>query len=141
MASRFDLPVDSIRRLLKREVLDPSGAALIAVYLFGSVAEGRERPDSDVDLALLSTGEMDPYSLFACAQDLGGLLGRDVDLIDLSRASTVMRAHVVGHGRRIAVEDRVRADEFEMYALSDYARLNQEPRMLIESFVGAYRDR
>lgn len=141
MASTHRLPLDSIRALVQRQILDASGGTLIAVYLFGSLAEGRARPESDVDLGLLSTGDIDPYDLFVCAQDLGRLLGKDVDLVDLSRASTVMRAHVVGEGRRVLVEDRFRADEFEMYALSDYARLNQERQIVIESFKGNYRDR
>jgi hypothetical protein len=58
--------------------------------------------------------------------ELSERLMRDVDLIDLSRATTVLRKEVVAHGRLLFETDSNRRAEFEMYALSDYARLNEE---------------
>ncbi len=40
-----------------QQQIGPRFPALQAVYLFGSVAEGRARPDSDVDLALVGPAE------------------------------------------------------------------------------------
>lgn len=49
--------------------------------LFGSVARGDDRPDSDLDLLV----EMEPgrslVDHVALKQDLEGLLGRDVDVV------------------------------------------------------------
>ena len=53
-------------------------------------------------------------------------LGREVDLIDLARSSTVLRKEVLGNGRLLYETAPDRRAEFEMYALSDYARLNEE---------------
>ena len=116
-----------------------SGGRLLAVYLFGSEAEGRARPDSDVDLAFLSERALDPVVVFDVAQDLATALHRDVDLLDLSRASTVLRAQVIGRGRVLHSGDARRVGEFEMYALSDYARLNEERARVMESFLERYR--
>jgi predicted nucleotidyltransferase len=116
-----------------------SGGRLLAVYLFGSEAEGRARPDSDVDLAFLSERALDPVVVFDVAQDLATALHRDVDLVDLSRASTVLRAQVIGRGRVLHSGDARRVGEFEMYALSDYARLNEERARVMESFLERYR--
>ncbi len=109
------------------------------MYLFGSEAEGRARPDSDVDLAFLSERALDPVVVFDVAQDLATALHRDVDLVDLSRASTVLRAQVIGRGRVLHSGDARRVGEFEMYALSDYARLNEERARVMESFLERYR--
>jgi len=106
----------------------------VVVYLFGSVAGQRARPESDVDFAFLPATPADAYEVFQAAQELASALGREVDLVDLSRASAVMKAQVLQTGRRLLVTDERRAAEFEMYALSDYARANEERRAVLAAF-------
>ncbi|MCC6619667.1 MAG: nucleotidyltransferase domain-containing protein [Deltaproteobacteria bacterium] len=102
------------------------------VYLFGSHAAGATHPESDVDLAVLSRHPIGAMARFELAQALAGRLGREVDLVDLSSASTVLRKEVVAHGRLLhASAPRARAD-FEWRALADYARLNEERRPILE---------
>jgi len=98
----------------------------VAVYLFGSAAQERMRPESDVDIAVLFPRAISQTELFDLQTALAEALSRDVDLIDLSGASTVMRKEVLRTGRLIFEGNRFRREEFEMYALSDYARLNEE---------------
>ena len=121
-----------------RERLLPQGE-LQALYLFGSVARGESRRDSDIDLAFLASGSPAPYAVFEAAQDLALRLGHDVDLIDLRRASTVMCAQVVGNGRRLFTGNELAAENFEMLALSDYAWLEERRAEAIQSFLSPYR--
>jgi len=97
-----------------------------AVYLFGSNAVGRARPDSDLDLAFLSEGSISGSQLLEARIQLAEALGRDVDLIDLAKSSTVLRKEVLAGGQLLYETMPERRAEFEMYALSDYARLNEE---------------
>lgn len=97
-----------------------------AAYLFGSVAAGRERPDSDLDLAILPTAPISVSQLLEARIQLSEVLSRDVDLIDLSKASTVLRKEVLAAGHLLYETAPLLRAEFEMYALSDYARLNEE---------------
>jgi predicted nucleotidyltransferase len=97
-----------------------------AVYLFGSAASGRARPDSDIDLAVLAEGSLSTSQLLRARILLAESLSRDVDLIDLARASTVLRKEVLAGGRLLYETGPSRRAEFEMYTLSDYARLNEE---------------
>jgi len=106
----------------------------VVVYLFGSMAGNRVRADSDVDIAFLPTGTIEPYDVFQAAQELAGQIGREVDLVDLSRASAVMKAQVLQTGRPLFITDAHRTAEFEMYALSDYARANEERREVLAAF-------
>ncbi len=119
--------------------LFPRGARLVAVYLFGSAAHGELRSDSDLDVAFLGSTAPDSEAVFRAAQDLTLRIGREIDVLDLSRASTVMRAQVVGSGRRIFTGDESATDTFEMLALSDYARLEEERAETISSFLERYR--
>ena len=105
---------------------------LIAVYRFGSTAGGEPHSGSDVDLAILAAEPMDPVRRFQVQEDLARLVRRDVDLIDLRRASTVMRMQVIGPGRLLGSFDDAAQGAFEDQAYSAYARLNEERREILE---------
>jgi predicted nucleotidyltransferase len=138
---RSELPLTGaqIAAVVERHVA--AGAKdVTAVWIFGSMARGPTRADSDVDLAfLVPRRPSDPVQVFEAAEELAVAFGRDVDLIDLAAASDVLRAQVVAGGHRIHTTDERVAEEFEMYALSDYARLNEERREIMERFADRYR--
>lgn len=105
---------------------------LLATYQFGSQAQGTARPDSDIDLAVLTRNPISGELFFQLAQELAVRLGRDVDLLDLRSTTTVMRAQIISTGRCLESRDDQARAEFEMYAYSDYARLNEERRDLLK---------
>lgn len=139
--AKMGIPADAD---LAERVVDALGHlgidAVEAVYVFGSVVDGRARDNSDLDLAFLSTRVCDPVAVFDASQVLAGQLGSEVDLIDLCRGSTVMRLEVISKGRRIYARDVVSADTFEMYAYGDYARLQEERAPTIRAFESLYDD-
>ena len=105
---------------------------LIALYRFGSQASGTARPDSDVDLAVLAHHPIPAMRRFELAQELAVQLHRDVDLVDLRTSSTVMRMQVISTGECLDAPDESARREFEMYTYSDYARLNEERRVILK---------
>lgn len=72
---------------------------LLAVYLFGSQANGSANAASDVDLAVLVRGQVDPLRLWELGGELADIVQRPVDLIDLRAASTVMQYQIVTNGQ------------------------------------------
>lgn len=101
-------------------------ATLRAVYLFGSQSRAEGSAESDVDIAFLAEVSPSVLERHEMASDLSELLSRDVDLVDLASASTVMRAQVIGSGIRVAGTVTPVLEAFESRVLSDYARLNEE---------------
>ncbi|THJ22862.1 MAG: nucleotidyltransferase domain-containing protein [Nitrospira sp. CG24E] len=106
--------------------------SLIALYRFGSQAKGTAHLDSDVDLALLARDPIPNLRRFELAQELAVQLHREVDLVDLRNASTVMRMQVLSMGTCLDTQDESVRREFEMYAYSDYARLNEERKGILD---------
>jgi predicted nucleotidyltransferase len=108
------------------------------IYLFGSSGTDVERPDSDVDIALL----LPPVQAILeqnlqsgrCRLSLVKRLRKDVDLINVRRISTVFQKEIIADGRLIYCADRFAVDEFEMLVLSYYQALNVERREILESF-------
>ncbi len=68
------------------------------VVLFGSVARGTARSDSDVDLGVLGGGFWDQLGAGA---DLGHLFGREPHVVDLGTASDLLRFQAVREGRAL----------------------------------------
>jgi uncharacterized protein len=69
------------------------------VRVFGSVARGEDRPDSDVDLLV----EMEPgrslLDLVALGQDLEELLQRKVDILTEGSVHPAIRPHILADAR------------------------------------------
>ncbi|MGI5880550.1 MAG: type VII toxin-antitoxin system MntA family adenylyltransferase antitoxin [Syntrophomonadaceae bacterium] len=96
------------------------------IVIFGSAITGQLRPDSDVDIAFLSDRKIGSYQLFLISQKLADQLGREVHLIDLEQASTVLQAQIVGKGQIILDKEPIRRQEYYILVLKMYARLNEE---------------
>lgn len=104
------------------------------IILFGSAASGKLRGESDIDLAFLSAHQLEAYDIFMIARELSDSLGRDVDLVDLDKASTVLKAQIVGNGKVIFNGDDLRRMVFAMEALKEYAVLNEERQCILDRF-------
>ena len=102
-----------------------------AIYLFGSWGSSAQRADSDIDLAVLPASPLASVPRWELAQLLASRLHRDVDLVDLLAASTVLRMQVVSHGERLYVSDENEIEQFEDTVFSSYARLNEERREIL----------
>ena len=89
MAAQSTLDVPALARICAGH----SGVRL--VVLFGSVARGGARADSDVDVAVLGGEFWDQLGL---GSEVATLLGREPHLVDLSAASDWLRFQVVRDG-------------------------------------------
>lgn len=126
MIGRVDSPA-AAAELLRRALL-----SVQAIYLFGSTAQGTAQAGSDLDLAVLLPRPLDPAARWRLAQELAAAIGRDVDLIDLRAAPTVLQAQVLAAERLLFEGDPGARAVFEMLVLSDYARLNDERRGILD---------
>ncbi len=104
-----------------------------AIIGSGSAGTPFEHTGGDIDLAiLLLQADSQCVACWELAQDLAALLKRDVDLVDLQRASTVLRHQIVSDGQRIYCAHGFPAGEFESRVLSDYVRLNESRRHILQ---------
>ncbi|UPM52601.1 type VII toxin-antitoxin system MntA family adenylyltransferase antitoxin [Gottfriedia acidiceleris] len=102
------------------------------IFLFGSAAQNRMRPDSDLDIAYLSDTELSNYERFLFSQEIANLLNMNVDLIDLNHASTVFQAEIIHSGKVIYCSDDFRRVIFEMKTLKMFAKLNEERKEILD---------
>ena len=116
---------------------------LQAIYLFGGYGTDDEWPGSDIDIALLLQWEEAKRAghlmLSGLSFEIESLLSREVDLVNLREVSTVFQKEIIAAERRIFSADEGSADEFEMYVLSYYQRLNEERKTILQSFFETRR--
>lgn len=96
---------------------------LMAVYVFGSQATGEAHVDSDLDLAVLTAGSVDPLLLWQISGEIADLVAMPVDLLDLRAASTVMQYQVITTGCQLWKKDS-QVGIFESYILSEKTALD-----------------
>ncbi|MDE1908259.1 MAG: nucleotidyltransferase domain-containing protein [Pseudomonas sp.] len=96
---------------------------LLAVYVFGTQVTGEAGSESDLDVAVLSAGVVEPLLLWQLSGELADIVGVPVDLLDLRAASTVMQYQVLTTGRRLW-SGNVQAGLFESYVLSEKTALD-----------------
>ncbi len=68
------------------------------VMLFGSLAKGSARPESDIDLAVVSDQPFGIDEKMALISDLAQKFGRPVDLVDLSTAGEPLLGQILASG-------------------------------------------
>ena len=116
------MPEPEIASTLRR-YFDEHGAGIVAVYLFGSMARGTARAESDVDLGVLyervpeSTLEGQPFDLESA---LERLVSRPVQVVALNRAPVDLVHRVLRDGILVAERDRSARVRFEVRARSEY---------------------
>lgn len=85
-------------------------------YLFGSRAAGTPGPTSDHDVAVLFESPDPAFDeTVRLGADLAAVLGTEVDVVDLDRATLELRGRVASEGGRLVhVDDEVRRVRFEV---------------------------
>lgn len=121
---------EPLRTRIIHTLLD-SLPGVVAIYRFGSWDTPQARSDSDIDLAVLPEQPLSNLDRWELSQKLAQIASRDVDLVDLRSASTVMKLQIVAHGERIYCADETAASLFETTVYSGYARLNEERREIL----------
>lgn len=107
---------------------------IMAVYAFGSRIMGTAGADSDLDMAVLREGTLDPLQLLQLSGALSDIAGCPVDLLDLRAASTVMQYQILMRGERWWSADH-RAGSYEATLLNLKTQLDEARAGLLADII------
>lgn len=124
--------------ILITEFLKDHIPGLIAIYIFGSVADNSATPHSDIDIAFLTFQKISPVEKWKIQEKLASELNQDVDLIDLKDATTILQTEVVENGKLIYSVDPYQVNHFEMITYSMYADLNESRQDILNDYKEKY---
>jgi predicted nucleotidyltransferase len=120
----------TLEETLKKALQAHSGLRL--ALLFGSCALGKERPDSDVDVAVDMGGVMAAEQHLSLISDLALATGRAVDLIDLRTVGEPLLGQILQSGRRIGGEHAVHAQYITRHVMDVEDFVPYQERILRE---------
>ena len=129
----FDPSVEPVRAVLQRH------PAIRQAVIFGSVAKGSARPDSDLDLAVSAGRPLGTEEKRVLIGELAEATGRPIDLIDLATVGEPLLGQILTHGKRVLSDDDAYADLLlrHLYAQADFVpyrdRILKERR---EAWIG-----
>jgi len=106
---------------------------IAALYVFGSMATGRNRKKSDIDLAIIVRSHIESMERVDMETEFSNLLHRDVDLILFDQATPLMQHQILKNGHLLYEADpqeRIRQEVCARRAYLDsaflYRKLKQE---------------
>ncbi|MCD6584136.1 MAG: nucleotidyltransferase domain-containing protein [Desulfobacteraceae bacterium] len=126
-----DETIEKIITVLKKDT------RVAAAYLFGSAVNGELRPDSDIDIAVLSVPgifltQMDLLKLSSQFEDH---CGREVDIGILSSKNLIYTKEAILNGKCIYENGDIYCRLFAATALGLYAQLKKERREVEDAYI------
>ncbi len=100
--------------------------------LFGSLAAGQGRMESDLDLAVDAGRRLTDSEKVALISELAGRTGRPVDLVDLHAAGEPLLGQILQHGKRILGSDTHYANLIRRHLFDQADYLPYRDRILAE---------
>lgn len=90
--------------------------------VFGSVARGEARRDSDLDIAIRKGAPLNASEKIQLTAELAAVTGRPVDLIDLHTVGEPLLGQILKHGRMIRgnTAGMTRLMQQHVYAMEDF---------------------
>ncbi len=119
--------IDSLRRSVQ-QVLPKCRAA----WVFGSLARGQFRANSDIDLAV-DFFESDDLLRLEAMRQLASIFGRDVDLLDFKKISTVMQYQILTTGQELFSRDPVQTLNYNTFVQSEYQNIQRWRKPMMQA--------
>ena len=107
--------------------------------LFGSLAVGKGRAESDLDLAVDAGRRLTASEKMALISELAGRTGRAVDLVDIPAIGEPLLGQILRHGKRILGSDTHYANLIRRHLFDQADYLPYRNRILAErrqSWIG-----
>jgi uncharacterized protein len=100
--------------------------------LFGSIARGRERPESDVDIAVAARRALSAEEKIAVVEAMAERTGRPIDLVDLRTVAEPLLGQILRHGRRLLGSDSAYGDLISRHLFEQADFMPYRARVLAE---------
>lgn len=98
--------IDNVSSKLKIFVRNKYSDYIVYVYLFGSIIEERATRESDIDIAIRFYDHVSRGERWRIIKELLSMIDEDIDIVDLGRASPVLRMVVYSRGKLVYCRDR-----------------------------------
>jgi uncharacterized protein len=126
--------INQVVELIRLELTD-----LIAIYLYGSQADGSANENSDYDFAVYCPQKINWQKLDEIATKLELIVDKKVDLVSFSEVSNVLQNQILSKGKRIFCTDEIFCNNYETNKLSEYFDFKIMVKPLEDKIISSYK--
>ncbi|MBB6479511.1 type VII toxin-antitoxin system MntA family adenylyltransferase antitoxin [Spirochaeta isovalerica] len=110
---------------------------VVAVFLLGSAATSKLRPDSDIDMALLTESgkKILPSDFLSLSSSLSYEFSRTVDLGIISSKNLIYAREALLKGIPVFVRDEDKMNLLRANLLGMYIQFNEDRREIVEAYA------
>ena len=113
---------------------------VVALFFFGGLAQGKLKPLSDLDFAVLLRLNFDREKMLDRQLDLMGIIARELatdefDLIILNTAPLRFAYHILKSGKAVFVKDRRQLGDFREHVVKRYLDFRHYRQEFDRSFL------
>ena len=105
---------------------------LNAIILFGSYARGKQKYDSDIDIAIKPIAKIDKEELIAVKNDLEKTIKIDIHLINLDEINADFRYEILLTGKTLFCKDEYELEMYKLKKYSDYLLFSEDRKIIID---------
>lgn len=117
MNNKLSLTEDQINLL--KEFLNKDANVEFA-FVFGSYAKGMQKKESDLDVAIYFENPPEGVEFLSYINRLSELVGEEVDIAVLNRASAFLRHQVMKYGSPLIIKNHLTYIRFREKTMIDY---------------------
>lgn len=104
-----------------------------AIVLFGSYARGANNSESDIDIAIKVTKEIDKKVLYQISIELEDKLNKDIDLINLDEIGDTFRYEILVSGKTLYCKDELKFELYKLDMYREFLELNESRQTIINN--------
>jgi len=93
---------------------------ILLAFVFGSVAKGRERDESDIDIAILFSKSPSFDASLKVKDEISDILKKEVDLAILNDASPILGMQVLKYGKLLFERNKGEYSKFFVKTMNFY---------------------
>lgn len=108
-----------------------------AAYVYGSFARGDDRPDSDLDLAVLPPPGRRLLNGLELVGNISRRVHREVDLVDLREVGLDLLTELWRDGRPLFIQQASDTLVWEAEKMSDYSDFNPRRAAIVDLYMNA----
>ena len=105
------------------------------IVIFGIYVRESQTPQSDIDIAIKIKGGITKKELNDISKQLEEILKKEVDLIDLDNANSILKYEILYSGMPIYIKNEYYYDLYVIDACNEFLEVNEDRESIINRII------
>lgn len=103
-----------------------------SIILFGSYARGKQKHNSDIDIAIKPMNKIQEAELINIKNEIEKIIGIDVHLINLDEINDDFRYEILLTGKTLYCKNEYELEMYKLKKYSDYLLFSEDRKVIVD---------